>query len=419
MTSAETQAVVRANNFFWGSATSAYQVEGGNYWSDWAGWEKKMGWTQCGEAVKHYTRFREDFALAKSLGQNAHRFSIEWARLEPTEGNFSQSAIEHYRAVMRELKNLGLLSCVTLHHFTLPQWLADKGGWENPKAVEFFLRYVRLVVKEFGAAVALWITINEPLVLASEGYWYGHWPPFVHSHRRMVRVVKVLAQAHAQAYSIIHEAIPQARVGLAHNFFSLEPYRAWFWLDQIAVNRADKFWNQWLLDLTRGQHDFIGLNYYFHQRAFLSLNPRRGWVGFADPKKLGKETSSLGWEIYPAGIKDVLLVLTERCNLPIYITENGLASLSHNQQISFIIRSLKAVAAALQSGAKVNGYFYWSLLDNFEWDKGFAPKFGLVAVNPQTFARQPKPAAWVYARFCKLNELNLQAVSNIASSVQL
>ncbi|MDP3985842.1 MAG: glycoside hydrolase family 1 protein [Candidatus Veblenbacteria bacterium] len=392
-------------SFWWGAATSSYQVEGGNVWSDWYEWEHRQGLEQCGQAVQHYERFAEDFRLAKSLGQNAHRLSLEWGRLEPEAGNWSEEAIAHYHQVFNSLRECGLKICLTLNHFTLPTWLARQGGWECAQAVPYFERYVRRVVTEFGDQVDLWLTINEPLVLATEAYLYGHWPPAVRSRQRMRKVVERLSEAHRAAYRIIHELLSQAQVGLAHNFLSLAPLRVRFVLDQWAAERADWFWNRWLMNLTAGCHDFIGLNYYFHQRARLSLNPRRGWVSFADPKKLGHEVSALGWEVYPEGLDDLLRFSWQRYGLPLYVTENGIAPVSEAQRTNFLERSLAALLRVKEQGVDVRGYFYWSLMDNFEWDKGFSPRFGLVAVDRQSFVRTPRPAAEVYATYCGRDKL--------------
>lgn len=387
-------------DFLWGSATSAYQVEGGNIWSDWAEWEKNNHREECGQAVRHYEKFREDFIWAKTLGQNAHRFSLEWARIEPQPGNFSSVAFEHYRRVIETLRQLKIKIFLTLHHFTLPGWLAKQGGWENPQSVKYFQRYVSKVVEELGSEVDFWLTINEPLVLASEGYLYGHWPPQVKSRRRFKMVINNLSEAHRLIYQFIHQAFPQAQVGWAHNFFSLEPRRRW-WGDKWATRQADHFWNQWIFNLTAGHHDFLGVNYYFHQRVYLSLNFRRGFVSFADPRKLGLEVSALGWEINPRGLYQVLSSLWERYHLPLYVTENGIAPISESQRENFIRQSIAALRQAKAKGVDVRGYFYWSLLDNFEWDKGFTPKFGLLAVDRKTWQRRPRSAAQLYALFCR------------------
>lgn len=386
------------HDFLWGSATSAYQVEGGNVWCDWYEWEKRQGLERCGQAVQHYAKFKEDFALAKVLGHKAHRFSIEWSRLERERGVYIKAELSHYREVISELKKNNLKIFLTLHHFTLPTWLANIGGWENPESIDCFKKYVNLIVNEFGKDIDYWITINEPLVLATEGYLYGHWPPQVKSHRRMVKVVKHLTRAHQAAYQLIHQHMPGAQVGLAHNYFSLEPLHRPNYLDRLAAKRADNFWNKWLLDLTGASHDFLGVNYYFHQRAFASLNWRRGFVGFADPKKINKETSSLGWEVYPPGLADVLCNLWRDYKMPLYITENGIAPIDEQQRERFIIKSTEEVLNVRARGVDVRGYLYWSLLDNFEWDKGWGPKFGLVEVDKNTFERRPRRAAQLFAQ---------------------
>lgn len=399
------KAILFPPDFLWGTATSAYQVEGENRWSDWSEWETKRQLAHCDQAIRHYEFFQADFALAKSLGQNAHRLSLEWGRLEPVEGQWDERAIEHYRQVLNCLKQLGFTVCLTLNHFTLPTWLARQGGWESPQALEYFQRYIAFVVSEYGHWVDLWVTLNEPLVLATQGYWYGHWPPGVRSHGRMRRVTERLLHAHKLAYQIIHGVTPHARVGLTHNVLSLVPHRAW-WGDRWATRWAERFWNQRVMDKAAKHSDFLGVNYYFHQRVKLWPSRRWGLVSFVDPRSLGREVSGLGWEVYPYGLTNVLVGLGQRYSLPLYVTENGIATDNEEQRLSFVTRSVRAVQAALAAGAPVLGYFYWSLLDNFEWDKGFGPKFGLVAVDRQTLARTPRPAAVAYAEVCRSSELS-------------
>ncbi len=389
------------NRFFWGSATSAYQVEGGNIWSDWYEWEKMVDLESCGRAVDHYNLFRQDFALAYKLNQNAHRLSLEWARLEPSPGFFNQEAIDHYHQVFSELRRLKIKIFLTLNHFTLPAWLARQGGWENYKILDFFGRYLQLVIKEYGQYIDCWLTINEPMILATEAYLFGHWPPQVKSSPRFMKVLQNMAKVHNFIYDYIHKHYPIAQVGLPHNYFSFVPLRSNSFLDQKAVKRADDFWNRLVLNLTQDKHDFLAVNYYFHQRVSFGFNWRRDWIKFADPKKLHKEVSALGWEVYPEGLEQILLNLNQEYKLPIYVTENGLAAQNDEQQKRFIINSTQAVKRARLAGVQVLGYFYWSLLDNFEWDKGFKPKFGLVEVNRNTMERYLRPAAKEYAAICQ------------------
>jgi beta-glucosidase len=215
----------KKSGFLWGAATSAYQVEGGNIHSDWWNWEKKSSdRVMSGRATNHYELFEDDFKLARDLGHNAHRFSIEWARIEPTEGEWSDEAIEHYRDVLLALKKQGLEPLVTLHHFTLPQWVAREGGWQNPKTVYWFNRYVEKIVGSLNDLADFWVTVNEPMVYTDQAYWKGNWPPQArHNFRVAWRVTRHLIRAHKEAYRVIHKLQPRARVGVAKHFISFWP----------------------------------------------------------------------------------------------------------------------------------------------------------------------------------------------------
>lgn len=325
-----------------------------------------MSRPKSGQAADHYNRFREDFALAKHLGHTAHRFSIEWSRVEPKRGMWDERQLIHYREVLQELKRLQLTSFVTLHHFTNPAWL--KTGFENPEAVERFGRYVEKIVTELGGLVDFWITINEPIVYGLKGYWEGAWPPGVHrSPRRVLRVIGNLARAHRLAYQIIHKRLPKAPVGMAQHFVS-------------GLPRWHNWWfNHRFFRTTVGTHDFIGVNYYFTHK-------QKGWQGLR---------SDMGWPMYPEGLTQVLLDVRQY-HKPIYVTENGVADAPDRLRADFIRDHLRAIEAAQAAGADVRGYLHWSLLDNFEWDKGFGPRFGLVEVDYQTMERKPRPSAYVY-----------------------
>lgn len=376
-------------DFLWGAATSAHQVEGNNVHSDWWAWERATpGLVPSGRAVDHYHHFAEDFALARQLGHTAHRLSLEWARLEPRRGHWERSALLHYREVLQELQRQGLVSFVTLHHFTNPQWFAARGGWQRADAPELFAQYVRRAAQEFGELVDFWITINEPIVWATQAYWARRWPPPRHSVWQLVRAVRHLAAAHRLAYRALHAVRPQVQAGVAQHFIAYRP------LDERRV--ADRRWaalrsylfNHLFFRLTGPSHDFIGVNYYFAEDVgWRAGKPRRGtWTG---------PVSDLRWPIYPAGLTQVLRE-AGRYGRPLYVTENGLADAADVQRGGFIRDHVAATLAARAAGVDVRGYLHWSLLDNFEWDLGFAPRFGLVAVDYRTMARMPRPSAYVY-----------------------
>jgi len=370
------------NNFLWGAATSSHQVEGGNV-NDWSEWKKG----DAGRACDHYHRFEQDFDLAKSLGHNAHHFSIEWSRIEPKEGKINQNEIEHYRQVIRALRQRGLEPFVTLWHFTLPTWLAKKGGWLNPKAPYYFDRYVKIIAENLFNEVKFWITINEPNVYALNSYLRDIWPPQKKSAAKYLKVLKNLVKAHQLAYRALRLVDLDCQVGVAKN-------QTFFEGNLLLKYPANYFHNQYFLERIKNSQDFIGLNYYFHNRI----------KGFKFNHNSNEEFSDLGWEIYPEGIYRVLKEL-KKYNKPIYITENGLADKDDAKREKFIKEHLTWIWRAIQEKIDVRGYFHWSLLDNFEWDKGFWPRFGLIEVDYQTMARKIRPSAKIYARICKENQL--------------
>lgn len=394
--------------FLWGAATSAHQVEGNNQHNDWWRWEhQKRNRERSGLAADHYHRYQQDFDLAKQLGQNAHRISIEWSRLEPHEGEWDPHELEHYKNVLADLKAKGFKVFLTLNHFTLPVWLADMDGWENRRSIYYFERYVRLVVEKFAPYVDVWVTINEPMIYATQSYILGKWPPEKKSLWAAHRVVRNLARAHKRAYKVIHELLDQKgdrpQVGIANSLISYYVYRKHSFIDFLYFKISDFVWNHSFYFLTKGTHDYLGINYYIHQR--IKRDRGRLFQFFFDVRSENRELSDLGWEIYPQGLFDILQDMNEY-RLPIYITENGIATLNDDKRARFLVSYLKEVYHAIQSGIDIRGYFYWSLIDNFEWEKGFSPRFGLVHIDYDTMKRQIKPSATVYQRICLENSIN-------------
>ncbi|MCH8748798.1 glycoside hydrolase family 1 protein [Patescibacteria group bacterium] len=379
------------STFLYGAATSAHKVEGYNIHNDWWAWEKAgLSVVESGAAADHYNRFAEDFALAKGLGHNAHRLSLEWSRLELAPGKWNQAAFDHYREVLQELKRQELVSFVTLHHFTNPVWLAKRGGWQDKKTPALFARYAKKVAQELGELVDFWVTINEPMVYATQSYWRAKWPPQQRSVVALNKVVRNLALGHRQAYAAIHDTIPEAQVGLAKHLIAYVPEHRNQFGDRLVTSVQDWWFNHRFLALTRGAHDFIGVNFYFTVQKRVRLIPWQisdvPWTG---------PTSDLGWPLRAEGLTQVLLHL-KRYGLPIYITENGLADAKDTRRADFIRDHLRAVETAQKQGVNIRGYFHWSLLDNFEWADGFDPRFGLIEVDYETQQRTPRPSAYVY-----------------------
>jgi len=415
-------------NFLWGTATSSHQVEGDNKFNDWWQWEsqgKIKNGERSGDACDHFNQFEEDFELAKKLNQNTHRFSLEWSRIEPAEGEFNESAIYHYRKVLESLVRHNLKPMVTLNHFTLPLWIAQKGGWENPEILVWFNRFVRKCVKHFGDLVPFWITINEPMVLFFQSYQMGHWPPGKKGGLKHKKVVQHLIKAHGQAYRTIHEEMDRnnwkGQVGLAVYHRVFHPFRPNFILDRWAAKLRDYLFNTLFLkaidtgiismpfafqmkeESLKGTWDFIGLNYYTREHVKFSLTNVNKLFG-VEVLREQDEKNSLNWEVYPEGIYESLFAL-KKYKKPIYITENGICCEKDKQREQFIISHLKQVQKAIREGVDCRGYFHWSLLDNFEWAEGYGPRFGITHVDRQNQERILRESARLYSEIARTNSI--------------
>lgn len=397
--------------FLWGAATSAHQVEG-NLCNNWTEWERskkrkqflhdqghidKHGYENflSDVACDHYTKYQEDFALAKELGHNAHRFSIEWSRIEPEEGVLNEFELQHYKDVITTLRQNGLEPFVTLYHWPIPLWLDKKGGWKDKKSICSFNRYVETVVDYLKDDVSFWITLNEPTIISALSHQQGIWPPEEKNILSYITVKRRLITAHKLAYHTIKRIAPAAQVGIAHNMQYIEPANNKPY-NRILSTLANWWSNLFFLNQIKHQQDFIGVNHYFHHRINGNL--------FV-PDNENKETSDLGWELYPEAMCRVLM-LAKQYNKPIYITENGLADAKDEKRPWFLVESLKQVHRAIQDGADVRGYLHWSFMDNFEWAEGFWPRFGLVEIDYETLERKPRPSAYLYREIIRKNGID-------------
>jgi beta-glucosidase len=401
--------------FLWGTATAAHQVEGNNTNNDWWLLEQEPGRIRNGDssrvACDHYKRFREDFRMLRELNQNAHRISIEWSRIEPQPGQFDAGEIRHYRDVLAEMREQGLVPMVTLHHFTSPIWFAERGGWAAAGAAEAFLPYVRKVADQLGELVGLWCTINEPSIYATHGWLLGEFPPA----RRgdilgMRRVLANFRQAHDAAYEVLKQRNPDTPVGLAHNKFIFFPANRRSPLDLAAARIAQSAIDTWPLGLGRFQRivkarcDYIGVNHYYGQlAAFDPFRPQDQFIRRFNPPGLPVGEFD-DYVIQPQWLKEVLLELKPR-RKPIYVTENGIAASDDSRRQEFLKAVLTHVHEAIELGVDVRGYFHWTSMDNFEWAKGYSMKFGLIDVNRRTMERTAKPSAHLYARIARANAL--------------
>lgn len=406
----ETEKKKFPENFFWGAATASYQVEGGIENNDWAQAAREGRVPVCGIACDHYNRYEEDFDIAKSLGHDAHRMSIEWARIEPEEGNFNQEAIEHYQRVAKSLQDRGIHPGITLWHFTLPLWFSERGGFERDDAPEIFARYCAFVVEHLKDYCHHYSTMNEPIVYASNGWFRGSWPPFkrfaltdlisiTNSGRTTeskaqknfrniflyLRVVNNLARAHNRAYDAIKEVLLASDVSVVKHVILFHANQNPF--NKLIARVMNWWWTHRFMKQVYMKCDSIGLNYYFHRK-------------FGDTATY--EKTDMDWDIYPEGIEESLMMLT-RYNKPLYISESGLADARDIHRADYIVRQIEAMWRAIQRGADVRGHFYWSLLDNYEWALGFEKRFGLVEVDYTTQKRTIRPSAYIYKKICEDN----------------
>jgi beta-glucosidase len=385
------------DGFRFGTATSATQIEGGCATTDWWAFSHAKGGDVPDVACDHVHRVKEDVELQTRLGLNAHRLSVEWGRIEPEDGRFDEAAIEHYRHEVRMLRDASIEPMVTLHHFSFPTWLA--GGATADVLPERFARFTRHVVRALHDAVDIWITINEPNVLVAQGYLLGIWPPGVVAPGAVPRAVANLRRAHRAAYEVIHDIAPRSQVGIAHHIRLATPATPKL-RDRAAARVLDAAFNRPFLDVPQ---DFIGLNYY--SRDVVTVDRHKASELFvARAVTPGAPVNDLGWEIYPEGLGVVLRQLAKK-QKPIWITENGIADAADTRRPQFIADHLLEVARAIEEGVDVRGYMHWSLMDNFEWADGYAPRFGLYAVDYATQKRTPRPSAELYAEIARTKRI--------------
>ena len=388
--------------FLFGASVSAHQVEGGNVNSDWWWWEHHEG-SPCiepsGDACDFYHRYGEDVAMLAALGLNAFRFSIEWARIEPAEGEFSRAALDHYRRVLSACRDHHVVPMVTFHHFTNPMWMHELGGFASDRFPELFERYCDRAAAALGDLIGSACTLNEPQGLGQSGWMLGLNPPGHTDDREGARrATENLLGAHRRAAPAIRAqagvpvgvclALPdlQYEDGAQPGTSSLEL--------ESAVN--DRFF-----ELAR-EDDYVGVQTYTRFRIGPD-GPRSPGSDWSDTLRELDETDAttqMGYEYYPAALGGAVRRAWSATGgrIPILVTENGIATRNDEKRIHYIDTAMREVQACMAEGIDVRGYVYWSLLDNFEWAFGFKPTFGLVAVDRTDFSRRPKPSAsWLGA----------------------
>ncbi len=405
--------------FLWGVATSAYQIEGARE-NDWTEWERRGRLRErgvfCGAATGHASRWRRDLSLLPGIGANAYRYSVEWSRVEPRKGEFDEEALALEQKRAEFLRGLGIEPVVTLSHYTHPTWFWREEGWENPESVAWFRRLAESVGAAL-PAVRTWVTLNEPVVLLLGGYLGGLIPPGKRNFAAAARALENLMRAHTEAASALAARPSGGRAGIAHNMLDFAPDRPGSLLDRRLVTAGEALYNLALVEAVatgrmrwsfpgEGQASFsipelpgatgyFGLNYY--SRVHLRFRGLFGPAGeFLYRDRAARGLTDTGWEIHPEGFDRVLSQAAE-AGLPILVTENGIATEKDDLRRSFLHEHTLILSHHRAAGARIEGYFYWSLLDNFEWLEGFRPRFGLFEVDYATFARRRRPSADLFA----------------------
>ncbi|MBI3377822.1 MAG: glycoside hydrolase family 1 protein [Nitrospirae bacterium] len=403
-------------SFLWGVATSAFQLEGSPY-ADWASWDEIL--SEKPDVTDHYNLYKKDLALLKDIGVNAYRFSVEWSRIQPKENIWDDEAIAHYQEVIDILRSDNIEPMVTLHHFTHPLWFIKKYPWHEDVSIEKFLAFSEKIVSRL-KGVRYWITFNEPYVLILAGYFEGCTPPGLRNVPLGVKALKNILACHGKVYDLIHSKIPDSMVSIAHNMAALAPWNRWNPLDKLLSMIAKHFYNHSLLDAfitgtlsvklpfkkaveipvpIKGKLDFFGVNYY--TRIHMRFNPfKKMGVEMRHRDIDGYGLTDMGWEVHPRGLEKVLRYAS-KLNVPLIITENGIATRDCQRKIKFMKRHVDVLEKCIKDGIDVRGYFYWSLIDNYEWLQGLDARFGLYKVDFNTLERKPTNAAAYYSYLIK------------------
>jgi beta-glucosidase len=421
--------------FLWGTATAAHQVEGNNTNNTWAAWENQPGrilnGDKAGRACDWWAgRWQDDFDRAAETGQNAHRLSVEWSRIQPTPERWNEDALDVYREMLRGLAQRSITPMVTLHHFTDPQWLMERGGWENDTTPELFGKFVTRVVDALREFCTLWVPINEPTLYTYSGYLEGTFPPGKHDLGAAFSVHKNLIRGHAAAYRAIKAIQRDASVGTAIHMRQMLPARSWMpldkplsamlsanlntsYLDALASGRLRFLTQSSAIPEARGLQDFVGINYYTSEQvAFHPLKPadffsRRYYRRDA----LLSEGGFIAHE--PKGLYD-FIKLAQRYQLPVIITENGVEDAKDRLRPRYLAEHVQQIWRAINNNWPVKGYFHWSLVDNFEWERGWTQRFGLWGLDLATQVRTRRPSVDLYAAICKANALSSEMVEKWA-----
>jgi beta-glucosidase len=381
--------------FLWGTATAAHQIEGGNVNNDWWKWEHTEG-SGCaevsGDACDSWYRWDEDVELVVGMGLGAYRFSLEWSRIEPAEGEFSVAALDHYRRICARCLERGIAPVVTFHHFTTPLWLAARGGWEAPDAPDRFARFVTRATAHLGDLIGWACTINEPDVIGVMGYMMGSFPPGVKDDfGRSLAVNDAMVRAHRLGVDALRSGPGSFPVGLTLSMSEMKAEPG----GEAVRDAAEDILENTFLRATGGD-DFIGVQCYTRMHF-----DAQGQA----PDDPAVPQTQMGYENWPQVVEYTVRRAASFTGIPVVVTENGIGTVDDAERIVYLAEALRGLARCLDDGVDVRGYFVWTLLDNFEWAEGYRPTFGLHGVDRTTFARTAKPSARWFGDVARANAL--------------
>ena len=382
--------------FRWGVATAAHQIEGANTANDWWEFENRPDsgvLEPSGAACDSWNRWPEDHDLVSGLGVDDYRFSVEWSRIEPEEGRFSDEALDHYVQMCEDLAGRGIGAVVTFHHFTTPRWVTDRGGWEKPDTADLFAAFCERAAARLGPVMSRACTLNEPNIVSLMGWGLGVFPPGKREIESVDTVNAVLVDSHRKAVDAIRRNAPGVPVGLTLSMSE------WTAVDggEERLQRYRARMEDVFLAATEGD-DFVGVQTYSRVRV--------GPDGLLGPQD-GVPVLPMGYEFWPQALEATLRRAWQFTGgrVPLMVTENGIGTDDDAQRVPYVRDALAGVLRALADGIEVEGYTYWSLLDNFEWALGYGPKFGLHSVDRSTFERTPKPSAAWFREVVRANAL--------------
>jgi len=423
-----------SKGFLWGVSTAAHQVEGNsqNQWSDWEAAGHIRSGDACGSACDWWNNAERDFDLTRNMGLNAMRFSVDWSRIEPHEGEWDLAALRRYRQMLDGLVDRGICPMICLHHFTHPRWFEQKGAFLSPDGPELFERFTRRVVGALGEHCNRWLTFNEPNVYSAMGYVLGEFPPGRSGDiAASIEVVSAMARSHLRAYRAIHELQPHAEVGWAHHYVALEPVRRG--PDRWIASLVNELFNESFLRLmqygklpfplsmldgnagaVKGSCDFVGLNVYsrFHV-AFDFRNAAQAFARLFVPPHVPQGDSA--WErpygeAYPLALRRAV-ERAKGLDKPVYILENGVPDAQDRIRPWLIVNAVKELHQLIAEGHDIRGYFHWTLTDNFEWTEGWHLRFGLVALDTATQERTMRNSGRLYSEIARGNGLSPEMIA--------